>query len=372
MVDEAIRKRPRMEMTTKYDNWILVGEGTYGYVYKAKDKNTQKKVAIKKFKPTKEGEGISLTAYREIMLLRELDHDNIIKVRDIGVNPEDRSLSLVMDYAEYDLSEVIRYHHSNGPPLPIYTIKSCLWQLLNGLHYMHCNWIYHRDLKPSNILVMAEGPEQGIVKIADFGLARIFQSPLRPLYENGVVVTIWYRAPELLFGAKHYTRAVDVWAVGCIFAELITTNPLFPGKEKDSKNPNLFQDSQIEKLFQIYGKPNEEIWPDVVHLPDWKTKNPARWKGTLVEKNWNKYPEASRNNLKKVFSPELSDSHAFDLFCKMLEYDPQKRITASEALDHPYFKEEPLPGSNMFFPPHVKPSHLRYPQRQPLRTSTMK
>ena len=132
---------------------------------------------------------------------------------------------------------------------------------------------------------------------ADFGLARIFQSPLRPLSDNGVVVTIWYRAPELLLGAKHYTRAVDIWAIGCIFAELITTKPLFPGKEKDPQNPNLFQTDQVDKIFQLLGycliiplavhslvnspspssspfpslqrKPTPEIWPDVVGLPEW-------------------------------------------------------------------------------------------------------
>jgi len=330
----------------RYESMVLVGEGTYGYVYKAKEKVTQKRVAIKKFKPTKEGEGISLTAYREIMLLREIDHENVIKVRDVTINPEERTLSLIMDYAEFDLSEIIRFHHNTTPPT-VYSIKSCLWQVLNAMHYLHCNWICHRDLKPSNILVMADGPEQGVVKIADFGLARVFQSPLRPLYENGVVVTIWYRAPELLFGSKHYTKSVDVWAIGCIFAELLTTNPLFPGKEKDTKNPNLFQDVQIEKLFQVLGKPNVEVWPDINSLPDWKYKNPQKWKGTLLEKKWNQYPNVHPENLRKI--PNLGlpeqrpsdsrtearcDAQAFDLLSRMLEYDPTRRITTAEALDH--------------------------------------
>jgi len=277
MVDESVRRRSRPDAATKYDVIYFVGEGTYGYVYKAQDKKTQKKLAIKKFKQTKEGEGISLTAYREIMLLRELDHENIIKIRDITINPEEKSLSLVMDYAEYDLSEIIRYHHKilQKPP-STYTIKSLMWQVLNSINYLHSNWICHRDLKPSNILIMAEGNEQGIVKIADFGLARIFQSPLRPLWENGVVVTIWYRAPELLLGSKHYTKSVDIWAIGCIFAELITTNPLFPGKEKDTKNPNLFQDIQLDKIFAVLGKPSTKIWSDLHSLPDWKSKNPDR------------------------------------------------------------------------------------------------
>ncbi|PRP77579.1 protein serine/threonine kinase [Planoprotostelium fungivorum] len=351
----------------KYESMCLVGEGTYGFVFKAKERASQKKVAIKKFKATKEGEGISLTAYREIMLLREIDHENIIKVRDVAIHPEEKTLSLIMDYAEYDLSEIIRYHHHTlqTPPTP-YSIKSCLWQVLNAIHYLHSNWICHRDLKPSNILVMAEGPEQGLVKIADFGLARIFQSPLRPLCENGVVVTIWYRAPELLFGSKHYTRSVDVWAIGCIFAELLTTNPLFPGKEKDTKNPNLFQDVQIEKLFQVLGKPNQHMWPDINALPDWKTKNPSKWKGTLIEKKWNQYPEAHPDNLRKVQNMP-NDNHAFDLLSRMLEYDPTKRINTADALDHPYFKEDPLPGANMFRPAGSKYAPAPYPARQPMK-----
>lgn len=186
------------------------------------------KIAIKKFKQSKEGDGVSPTAIREIMLLRECLHENIVKLVNVHINHGDMSLYLAFDYAEHDLYEIIRHHREKITcSINPYTVKSLLWQILNGLNYLHSNWIIHRDLKPSNILVMGEGEEQGVVKIGDFGLARIFQAPLRPLSENGVVVTIWYRAPELLLGSKHYTSAVDMWAVGCIFAELLTLKPLF-------------------------------------------------------------------------------------------------------------------------------------------------
>lgn len=162
------------------------------------------------------------------MLLRECIHENIVKLVNVHINHGDMSLYLAFDYAEHDLYEIIRHHREKiSCSINAYTVKSLLWQILNGLNYLHSNWIVHRDLKPSNILVMGEGEEQGVVKIGDFGLARIFQAPLRPLSENGVVVTIWYRAPELLLGSKHYTSAVDMWAVGCIFAELLTLKPLF-------------------------------------------------------------------------------------------------------------------------------------------------
>ena len=223
------------EWLQQYNLIGKIGEGTYGLVFLAKTKspaNRGKSIAIKKFKQSKDGDGVSPTAIREIMLLREITHENVVKLVNVHINHTDMSLYLAFDYAEHDLYEIIRHHRDKGNNLiNQYTVKSLLWQLLNGLNYLHSNWIIHRDLKPSNILVMGEGEEHGVVKIADFGLARIYQAPLKTLFDNGVVVTIWYRAPELLLGAKHYTSAIDMWAVGCIFAELLTLKPLFQGAE---------------------------------------------------------------------------------------------------------------------------------------------
>ncbi|XP_027769087.1 cyclin-dependent kinase E-1 isoform X4 [Solanum pennellii] len=298
----------RPEWLQQYDLIGKIGEGTYGLVFLAKIKaNRSKSIAIKKFKQSKDGDGVSPTAIREIMLLREISHENVVKLVNVHINQADMSLYLAFDYAEHDLYEIIR-HHRDKVILSInqYTVKSLLWQLLNGLNYLHSNWIVHRDLKPSNILVMGEGEEHGVVKIADFGLARIYQAPLKPLAENGVVVTIWYRAPELLLGAKHYTSAVDMWAVGCIFAELLTLKPLFQGQEVKG-TPNPFQLDQLDKIFKVLGHPTPEKWPTLVNLPHWQS-DVQRIQG-------HKYDNPALYSVLHM-SPK---SPAYDLLSKMLD-----------------------------------------------------
>ncbi|XP_019415350.1 PREDICTED: cyclin-dependent kinase E-1-like isoform X1 [Lupinus angustifolius] len=357
----------RTNSTTNKPEWLQhydligkIGEGTYGLVFLARIKsqtNRGKSIAIKKFKQSKDGDGVSPTAIREIMLLREITHENVVKLVNVHINHVDMSLYLAFDYAEHDLYEIIRHHrdkvnHSINP----YTVKSLLWQLLNGLNYLHSNWIIHRDLKPSNILVMGDGEEHGIVKIADFGLARIYQAPLKPLSENGVVVTIWYRAPELLLGAKHYTSAVDMWAVGCIFAELLTLKPLFQGAEVKG-TPNPFQLDQLDKIFKVLGHPTLEKWPSLANL--------LHWQQDVQHIQGHKYDNTSLCNVVHL-SPK---SPAYDLLSKMLDYDPRKRITATQALEHEYFRMEPQPGRNALVPCQPGETFVNYPTR-PVDTTT--
>ncbi len=216
-------------------------------------------------------------------------------------------------------------------------------------------------MKPSNILVTGQDKplqERGVVKIADFGLARLFQAPLRPLTDvDAVVVTIWYRAPELLLGAKHYTSAIDLWAIGCIFAELITSKPLFQGVERERKGDdrNPFQSNQIDKIFRILGKPSAEIWPTIGELPHW-----------AQAQSWANHAGCLQDRVRGL----QKGTHGYDLLCRLLEYDPTKRITAENALKHPFFTVRTLPYARDGQTPPTNDCRRRSRCRNASRSST--
>uniref|UniRef100_A0A8C9X003 cyclin-dependent kinase n=1 Tax=Sander lucioperca TaxID=283035 RepID=A0A8C9X003_SANLU len=293
-----------------------IEEGTYGVVYRAKDKKTDEIVALKRLKMEKEKEGFPITSLREINTILKAQHPNIVTVREIVVGSNMDKIYIVMNYVEHDLKSLMET--MKQPFLPG-EVKTLMIQLLRGVRHLHDNWILHRDLKTSNLLLS----HKGILKIGDFGLAREYGSPLKPY--TPVVVTLWYRSPELLLGAKEYSTAVDMWSVGCIFGELLTQKPLFPGKSEID---------QINKVFKDLGSPSEKIWPGYSELPAVK-------KMTFTE-----YPY---NNLRKRFGALLSDQ-GFDLMNKFLTYCPSKRILSDEGLKHEYFRETPLPIEPSMFP----------------------
>ncbi|XP_058498417.1 cyclin-dependent kinase 11B isoform X3 [Solea solea] len=293
-----------------------IEEGTYGVVYRAKDKKTDEIVALKRLKMEKEKEGFPITSLREINTILKAQHPNIVTVREIVVGSNMDKIYIVMNYVEHDLKSLMET--MKQPFLPG-EVKTLMIQLLRGVRHLHDNWILHRDLKTSNLLLS----HKGILKIGDFGLAREYGSPLKPY--TPIVVTLWYRSPELLLGAKEYSTAVDMWSVGCIFGELLTQKPLFPGKSEID---------QINKIFKDLGSPSEKIWPGYNELP------------ALKKMTFTEYPY---NNLRKRFGALLSDQ-GFDLMNKFLTYCPSKRIVSDEALKHEYFRETPLPIDTSVFP----------------------
>jgi len=289
----------------RYQKIEKVGEGTYGVVYKAKDINSGQIVALKKIRLEAEDEGVPSTAIREISLLKELRDDNIVRLLDIV--HADQKLYLVFEFLDVDLKRYIETGNQNRTPISLQIVKKFTYQLNSGLLYCHSHRILHRDLKPQNLLI----DKRDNLKLADFGLARAFGIPMRTYTHE--VVTLWYRAPEVLLGSRHYSTAIDMWSVGCIFAEMAMQGvPLFPG---DSEIDQIF------KIFRILGTPNEEIWPSVSSLPDYKPT----------------FPQWSRQDVGRIVS--TLDEAGIDMLKRTLTYDSAKRLSAKRALAHPYFAD---------------------------------
>jgi len=346
----AKKESNRRLVVSRYEILGFISSGTYGRVYKAVSKDEEGRIyAIKKFKPDKEGEvvtytGISQSAIREIALNREINHENVVALKEVML--EDKSIYMVFEYAEHDFLQLIHHHAQTlRTSIPPQVLKSLIHQLLNGLLYLHECHILHRDLKPANILITAGG----VVKIGDLGLARLTYQPLQPLFNGDkVVVTIWYRAPELLLGARHYNKAVDCWAVGCVMAELASLRPIFKGEEAklDTKKNVPFQRDQLLKIFEILGTPDLDDWPGLRYMPEYEQM-----------RRLDKFPNA----LMSWASPKVRGPVGFDLLTRLFKYDPDKRITAKEALAHKWFQEDPKPNRNAFY---SIPVHQAPPQRR--------
>ncbi|KAF0936149.1 hypothetical protein E2562_038873, partial [Oryza meyeriana var. granulata] len=306
----------------EFERLNTINEGTYGVVFRVRDKRTGEIVALKKVKMEKEREGFPLTSLREINILLSFHHPSIVEVKEVVVGGSNRDIFMVMEYMEHDLKGVME---TMKQPYSQSEVKCLMLQLLEGVKYLHDNWVLHRDLKTSNLLLN----NRGELKICDFGLSRQYGSPLKPYTQ--LVVTLWYRAPELLLGAKEYSTAIDMWSLGCIMAELLSKGPLFNGKSEID---------QLDKIFKTLGTPDENIWPGYSKLP-----------GATV-----KFGKQTHNRLRDKFravsftgGPMLSEA-GFDLLNRLLTYDPEKRISADDALNHEWFRELPLPRSKDFMP----------------------
>ncbi|XP_021887090.1 cyclin-dependent kinase C-2-like [Carica papaya] len=300
-----------------------IGEGTYGQVYMAREIESGEIVALKRIRMENETEGLPVTAIREIKILNELDHENVIKLKEIVTSPGRRrdeqgrpddskykgGIYMVFEYMDHDLMGLYK---RPGVRFTVPQIKCYMKQLLTGLHYCHIHQILHRDIKGSNLLINNEGN----LKIADFGLARYLPPNDRGNLTNRVI-TLWYRPPELLLGATKYGPAVDMWSVGCIFAELLNWKPILPGKDEPD---------QLNKIFELCGSPDENNWPGASLTPWYDNLKPTR---------------PMKRRVREVF--QHFDSLALDLLERLLTLDPSQRICARDALDADYFWADPFP-----------------------------
>ncbi|XP_070174896.1 cyclin-dependent kinase 6-like [Littorina saxatilis] len=300
--------RRRNSSERQYEEVAVIGNGAYGTVYKARDlRNEGQFVALKRIRLSNTEEGMPMTAIREISVLKQLEkyeHPNIVKLLDVSHNNiTDREIrvNLVFEFIDQDLATYLAKCPSPG--LGPDRIRDLMLQLLNGVDFLHSNRIVHRDLKPQNLLISRDGQ----LKLADFGLARIYSFHMAL---TTVVVTLWYRSPEVLMQSE-YATSVDIWSCGCIFAELFNRRALFKGTSEFD---------QLKKIFGVIGLPPMCDWPDgvSVHHSSFGLTPPVPLQ-TLV--------------------PEM-DPLAKDLMERMLVFRPGRRVSSRDALNHPYFRDD--------------------------------
>lgn len=294
----------------KPGNESVVGSGTYGKVFKGTHVYTKNLVALKRIRMEGERDGFPVTAMREVKLLQSLKHANIVELHEVMI--EKNECYMVFEYLSHDLTGLLNH--------PTYKLdaaqkKHLAMQIFEGLDYLHKRGVLHRDIKAANILVSSDG----ILKLADFGLARFYAKRHQLDYTNRVI-TIWYRSPELLLGETRYGAAVDIWSAACVMVEIFTRHAIFPGDGGEI--------SQLEKIYNILGTPNRKEWPGLADTPWFELLRPSyRKPNVFADKYRERVPAA-----------------AFDLLAEMFQYDPVKRPSAADVLEHPYFTiEQPPP-----------------------------
>ena len=298
-----------------------MGQGTFGEVHKARDKrNKSKFVALKKVLMDNEKEGFPITALREVKILQLLNHDNIVNLIEIcrcrssQLSKHSASFYLVFDFCEHDLAGLLSNSKVN---FTLGEIKSVMKQMFNGLYYIHENKIIHRDMKAANVLIT----KKGILKLADFGLARAFSLDQygKPKRYTNRVVTLWYRPPELLLGERNYGPSVDLWGAGCIMAEMWTRSPIMQGNTEQQ---------QLKLITQLCGAITPAVWPGVEKL---QLYGKMEW------------PRDARRRVKERLRPYIKDKDACDLLDKLLLLDPSLRPDADAAIEHEFFWTDPMP-----------------------------
>lgn len=304
MIEDRVRYcSGRFELVKK------LGEGTYGEVYFVKDLIKDKYVALKRVKfHGEQSQGIPATTVREVAILKEISHKNIVKLEDVIFGRDDPQndqpeLFLVFEAMDHDLKSLIKQHQGR---VNYELIRYLMYQIIQGVDHLHSNKVLHRDLKPENILI---SNDNSVVKLCDFGLSRTIHQPLRPYSQE--VLTLWYRAPELCINNKNYSVGVDTWAIGCIFAELIRGEPLFVSQTASEL---------MMKMVELLGNPAEEV----LRMPE---------EMMVIMKM---IPDKKRNDLKDMIIG--IDPAGLSLMRSLLQLNPLQRITCKQALQHDFFK----------------------------------
>ncbi|KAF2274114.1 kinase-like protein [Westerdykella ornata] len=308
-----------------------IEEGTYGWVSRAREIGTGEVVALKKVKMDYVHDGFPITALREVAILQKVrGHANVVDLREVVMGEGFDEVVLVMEFLEHDLKTL---QEDMPEPFLASETKTLLRQLASAVDFLHQNHIIHRDLKTSNILLS----NRGALKLADFGMARLLPPPspnASPLTQ--LVVTLWYRAPELLLGTPIYDTSIDIWSLGCIFGELLQKDPLLPGKNEVD---------QLYKIFSLCGLPTEKTWPQFWRLPNAKSLRLPRDAGA-----GGTAPAADTAALLRRKFPNILTAKGTDLLASMLSLNPDHRPSAAEILSHPYFAENPKPKPPELFP----------------------
>ncbi|KAI2612949.1 kinase-like protein [Hypoxylon fragiforme] len=308
-----------------YDKLNDIEEGSYGWVARAREIKTGKVVALKRLKlDSSDTTGLPDTGLREIQILKDCEHRNIVQLREVVVGDDTSSrienVFLVLEFLEHDLMSILG---DMPEPFLASEVKTLLLQLAAGVAYLHDNWILHRDLKTSNLLLN----NRGQLKIADFGMARYVGDPAPPKLTQ-LVVTLWYRAPELLLGATTYGSAIDMWSVGCIFGELLAREPLLQGKTEVD---------ELSKIFELCGIPTDESWPGFRRLSNARLlrlpKNTAANTGPVIRARF----------------PTLTSAGSA-LLTSLLSLNPDQRPSAKDMLTHEFFRQDPKPKHEAMFP----------------------
>jgi cyclin-dependent kinase 7 len=334
-----------MSERIRIDKATLLGEGTYGRVFKGMDAETNQTVAVKRAKvEMRSAGGVHFTTIREIKIMKSMNHPNLMNLITIfneeGSSEELTSVSLVMPFMQTDLGSIFS---DRSIVFTMSHVKGIIHQILSGLNYMHNRWFMHRDLKPANVFL---DTHSGVCKIGDFGFARTFGTPHAGIHSRkrsfggnmtAVVCTQWYRAPELFFGSTHYGASIDIWATGCIFCEMLPRQR--GGKQSSSHTRGPLFDAtndveQLQKIFELMGTPSDDVWPLAKQLPKHLvfTHLPppsAPWPETM-------FPESCH-----------AASGTADFIQSLLALDPNDRASALEALESEYMTSDigPRPAS---------------------------